>query len=587
MKQEVLMPKLGESITEGTIVKWWKQPGDYVKKEETLLEISTDKVDSEIPSPFEGVLVSVNAKENDTVTVDEVIAVIDTEGEAANRGNGQQDETELKSKKQEAVAPLPVDTTTDEKETETSPAPVQSAAGGVVEMEMPKLGESITEGTIVKWWKNVGDVVKKDETLLEISTDKVDSEIPSPFDGTVREIVAKEGETVPVGSVIAKIVTGEGVAAQKAPVTSPPAAIVSADPPLSSPSNGDVEPVSPQTIPATPEKRSRGSRFYSPLVRSIARKEGISVGELEGIPGSGLDGRVTKNDILNYIGTGRVSAPTATKPSPVAQPGTPQTSPTRTEAAPAKAPEPLPSTEEVKKKFGGQRVEVVPMDNIRKRIADHMVKSKHTSPHVYGVAEVDFTNAMDIVKKHRDGWKQRENMKLTVNPMILYCVAKALNDFPDINVSIEGHNIIKRNYVNIGMAVATERGLLVPVLKNADELNFRGVARNAYDLAIRTRDKKLKPDDVQGATFTVTNYGVFGNVIGFPIINQPNVAILGVGAIKKRPVVVETEYGDLIAIRQIGFLTLSYDHRIVDGELGDKYIQRVRHYLENFQEDWL
>ena len=247
----------------------------------------------------------------------------------------------------------------------------------------------------------------------------------------------------------------------------------------------------------------------------------------------------------------------------------------------------MPSLDDVQQKFEGKRAEVLPMDNIRKRIADHMVMSKHTSPHVYGVAEVDFTNALSLVTKNRESWQQREKMKLTVNPLILYSVAKALTDFPDINASVEGHNIVKYNYSNIGMAVATDRGLLVPVLKNADEMNFRGVARNAYDLAIRTRDRKLKPDEVTGATFTVTNYGVFGNVIGFPIINQPNVAILGVGAIKKRPVVLETEHGDIIAIRQIGYMTLSYDHRIVDGELGDKFLQRVREYLENFQEDWL
>jgi 2-oxoglutarate dehydrogenase E2 component (dihydrolipoamide succinyltransferase) len=579
MKVDVLMPKLGESITEGTIVKWWKKPGDYVKKDETLLEISTDKVDSEIPSPYEGVLVEVKANENDVVQVDSVIAVIDTEasGESAKSEPAAQPEAkETPAPQQPAAAPA-----------QSSQSNGKEAAAAVVDVEMPKLGESITEGNIVKWWKKVGDTVKKDETLLEISTDKVDSEIPSPYEGVITEILAEEGATVQVGSVIARIKTGDAAAA----ATSSDASQTTAPSKESgSATNGakTAEAAEAVASPATPSgigSRGKGGKFYSPLVRSIARKEGISKEELESIPGTGLDGRVTKKDILNYIQSGRVvQRPAASQPAAATK------TTTTTTAAPAAATtpsQPAPSLEEVQKRYEGKRVEVIPMDNIRKKIAEHMVHSKHTSPHVYGVAEVDFTNAMALVAKHRDAWMQKEKMKLTVNPMILFAVAKALNDFPDINASVEGTNIIKYNYVNIGMAVATDRGLIVPVLKNADELNFRGVARNAYDLAMKTRDRKLKPDDVVGATFTVTNYGVFGNVIGFPIINQPNVAILGVGAIKKRPVVLETEHGDIIAIRQIGYLTLSYDHRIVDGELGDRFLQRVRHYLENFSEDWL
>jgi 2-oxoglutarate dehydrogenase E2 component (dihydrolipoamide succinyltransferase) len=581
MKVDVLMPKLGESITEGTIVKWWKKPGDYVKKDETLLEISTDKVDSEIPSPYEGVLVEVKANENDVVQVDSVIAVIDTEAS----GESAQSEPAAQSETKQAPAP--------QQPAEAPAAPAQApqsngkeaAAAAVVDVEMPKLGESITEGNIVKWWKKVGDTVKKDETLLEISTDKVDSEIPSPYEGVITEILAEEGATVQVGSVIARIKTGDAAAetatgaSQAAAQSSTPAATTNG-----AKSGEAAEAVTSHAAPSGVSARGKGGKFYSPLVRSIARKEGISKEELESIPGTGLDGRVTKKDILNYLQSGRVvQRPAASQPAAA----------TTKTAAPAAAPaasapsQPAPSLEEVQKRYEGKRVEVIPMDNIRKKIAEHMVHSKHTSPHVYGVAEVDFTNAMALVTKHRDAWMQKEKMKLTVNPMILFAVAKALNDFPDINASVEGTNIVKYNYVNIGMAVATDRGLIVPVLKNADELNFRGVARNAYELAMKTRDRKLKPDDVVGATFTVTNYGVFGNVIGFPIINQPNVAILGVGAIKKRPVVLETEHGDIIAIRQIGYLTLSYDHRIVDGELGDRFLQRVRHYLENFSEDWL
>nr|HQU72171.1 dihydrolipoamide acetyltransferase family protein [Calditrichia bacterium] len=334
--------------------------------------------------------------------------------------------------------------------------------------------------------------------------------------------------------------------------------------------------VSGQDIP-----RTQGGRFYSPLVRSIARKEGISKEELAGIPGTGLEGRVTKKDILAYLDGGRKAvAPAA--PRPVA---TPAAAPAPAAARPA--PQPSVSSEEVAQKYAGKRVEVIPMDNIRRKIAEHMVMSKSTSPHVYGVAETDFTRVMSLVKKHRDSFKAREGIKLTMNPFILYSVSKALVDFPDINSSVDGSNIIRKNYINVGMAVATEHGLLVPTLKNTDQMNFRGIALNAYDLAIKARDRKLTLDQIQDSTFTVTNYGVFGNVIGYPIINQPNVAILGVAAVKKRPVVLETEAGDVIAIRQIGYMTLSYDHRLVDGELGDKFLQRVVHYLENFEESWL
>ncbi len=570
MKAEVLMPKLGEGITEGTIVKWWKKPGEFVQKDETLLEISTDKVDSEIPSPYEGVVVELKARPNDTVPVDTVIAVIDTEAV-----EGAEPEQPAPSKEEPVPAPSAA-------AIEPAPAPVTqpSVSGGgtapgagIVDVEMPRLGESITEGTIVKWWKKPGDHIKKDETLLEISTDKVDSEIPSPFEGTVAEILVEENQTVSVGTVICRIQTGNG-AVTASPAVETPAAV--ATEPVSSSVSEAPTPGARPTGEAIP--RQAGGRFYSPLVRSIARKEGISKEELASIPGTGLQGRVTKKDILQYLET-RKKAP-ATAPAPAAPPAQP---------TPAQVPtaRPAPAPEEVAAKWQGQAVEIIPMDAIRKKIADHMVQSKHTSPHVYGVAECDFTNVMNLVNKHKAAFQQREGFKLTINPFILYAVSKAIKDFPDINCSVEGYTIIRKKFVNIGMAVATERGLIVPTLKNADQLNFTGIARNAYDLAIRARDRKLNLEDVQGATFTVTNYGVFGNIIGFPIINQPNVAIMGVGAIKKRPVVIESEQGDVLGIRSIGFLTLSYDHRIVDGELGDKFLQRVRHYLETFEEAWM
>lgn len=588
MKVEVVMPMLGEGITEGTIVKWWKKPGEYVKKEETLLEISTDKVDSEIPSPYEGKVVELVANENDTVTVNNVIAVIEADSAAVEDSDDEASSPTVDEAKQpEADEAKP---TAAEPQEETSAQPANASAGAVQEIEMPLLGEGITEGTIVKWWKKPGDSVKRDETLLEISTDKVDSEIPSPIAGTVEELLVGENETVSVGTVIAKIKAGAaGLAQGAAKVEAAPApakapAAETPQPQRSSAPTSETPQSSQPSVPANDvPKRQAGGRFYSPLVRSIARKEGVGAAELESIPGTGLDGRVTKNDILNYL-ENRVEAP-AERPQPAAAARPAPSSPTP--SAPGAASQPAPSANEVAAKWQGEPVEVVPMDAIRKKIADHMVMSKHTSPHVYGVAETDFSNVMTILAKRKSAFEQREGFKLTINPFILFSLVKAVKDFPDVNCSIEGYNVIKKKYVNIGMAVATERGLIVPVLKNADELNFTGIARNAYDLAIRARDKKLTLEDVQNSTITVTNYGVFGNIIGFPIINQPNVAIMGVGAVKKRPVVLETEQGDMIGIRSIGFLTLSYDHRTVDGELGDKYLQRVRYYIENFQEEWM
>ncbi len=566
MKVDIKMPKLGESITEGTIVKWWKKPGDHINKDETLLEISTDKVDSEIPSPYEGEIVEILKEENDTVEVDSVIARIETESKEVVEAGDESDQPketkkEEKSEKEEAQAK--------EKEEEPQKAgkkktPQPSTNGGtVMDVKMPKLGESITEGTIVKWWKQPGDQVEKDETLLEISTDKVDSEIPSPFKGKLTEILAQENDVVEVDSVIAKIQTGAGAAAQK-----------------EAPKDGEVSEAAPEVEeqPAevkeepSPEPKKleepKGKRFYSPLVLSIARKEDVSTEELQQISGSGLEGRVTKKDMLKYVEEKKkgVAAPEAVPEHPGA----------RREEKPSR---------EVLEKWQDQRTEIITMDAIRKKIADHMVKSKATSPHVYGVAECDFNHIMNIVKNNKSEFERREGFKLTFNPFILQATVKTLMDFPRVNSSVEGDNIIEKHFINLGLAVATDRGLIVPVLKKAEEKNFVGLARAAYDLAIRARNRKLDLEDVQGSTFSITNYGVFGNIMGFPIINQPNVAILGVGAIKKRPVVMETEQGDYIGIRSQGILTLSYDHRIVDGELGDKFLQRVVYYIENTTED--
>lgn len=581
MKADIKMPKLGESITEGTIVKWWKKPGDHIKKDETLLEISTDKVDSEIPSPYEGEIIELLKEENDTVEVDSVIARIETDSKEAEKSkgeSGQAKEEKAEAKKEEkketkGKEEAPKEEKKEEperpqkEEKKTAEQKLSTNGGNMTDVKMPKLGESITEGTIVKWLKQPGDHVDKDETLLEISTDKVDSEIPSPIAGTLKEILAKENDVVEVDSVIARIDTGDGTAAKPKSVKEE-AKLVEEEAAEKPSSRGEEQPTEEPEKPQKADKPVRGKRFYSPLVLNIARKEGISTDELEQVSGSGLEGRVTKKDMLQYVEDRKTGAA-----KPKAAPEKPDEKP---EEKPAR---------EISEKWKEKRVEVFPMDAIRKKIADHMVKSKATSAHVYGVAECDFTHILEIVRKNKAEFEQREGFKLTFNPFILQATVKALMDFPRVNSSVEDSNIIEKHFVNIGIAVATEQGLIVPVLKKAEEKNFIGLARSAYDLAIRARNRKLDLEDVQDSTFTITNYGIFGNIMGFPIINQPNVAILGVGAIKKRPVVMETEQGDYIGIRSQGILTLSYDHRIVDGELGDKFLQRVVHYIESTTED--
>ena len=563
MKVDIKMPKLGESITEGTIVKWWKKPGDYIKKDETLLEISTDKVDSEIPSPYEGEIIELLKNENDTVEVDSVIARIETDSKEAAKSDGKSEQPQAeKEKTEKAESKIQKEEKKDSKrEGQKNVAQKPSTnGGGLTDVKMPKLGESITEGTIVKWWKKPGDHVEKDETLLEISTDKVDSEIPSPIAGTLKEVLAKENDVVEVDSVIARIDTGVSAAA-KPKEEMREKEVAEEPPPQEEKPVERVEVSEPQRI----ERSGKGKRFYSPLVLNIARKEGVSTSELEQIDGSGLEGRVTKKDMLKYVEDkkkGVISPASAAKREEISKP-----------------------SPEVSAKWQEKRAEIIPMDAIRKKIADHMVKSKATSPHVYGVAECDFTKVMDIVKRNKNEFEKRQGFKLTFNPFILQATVKALMDFPRVNSSLDGDNVVEKYFINLGIAVATDRGLIVPVLKKAEEKNFVGLARAAYDLAMRARNRKLEIDDVQDSTFSITNYGIFGNIIGFPIINQPNVAILGVGTIKKRPVVLETEQGDYIGIRSQGFLTLSYDHRIVDGELGDKFLQRIVYYIENTSEE--
>ncbi len=429
-----------------------------------------------------------------------------------------------------------------------------------VDLIMPKMGESIMEATILKWNKQVGDTVEIDETVLEIATDKVDSEVPSPVSGKVLEILHQENDVVGIGQVIAVIATGNG---EEQPLPSPAVAETpSAEQPVNGRSKAErlEEPVH-EAAPAV-QSMSESGRFYSPLVRNIAKTENISMAELEQVKGSGLHGRVTKKDILAYVERREEKPAPGAQPAPVQQPAT--------VSAPAAV------------SLSGN-TEIVEMDRMRKLIADHMVNSKRTSAHVTSFVEADVTNLVNWRNRVKDEYQKRFGEKITFTPIFVEAVARAIRDFPMINVSVEGTKIIVKKDINIGMAAALPSGnLIVPVIKGADQLNLAGLTKVVNDLADRARANKLKPEEIQDGTFTLTNVGTFGNVMGTPIINQPQVAILATGAIRKKPAVVETEYGDLIAVRQMMFLSLSYDHRVVDGFLGGSFLRRVADYLEGF-----
>ena len=449
---------------------------------------------------------------------------------------------------------------------------------------MPKMGESIAEATIIRWLKNEGDRVEKDEPIVEIATDKVDSEIPSTEAGILVKQLYQDGDVVKVGEPVAMINT-EGGASASAPVaTSAPAATASAAVETAIPVEAAVAAIEKQIESAQPlaEPMSNdgGSRFYSPLVLNIARAEGISMSQLESLPGTGKEGRVTKADILDFVanrgnGTANaaVSATAVSAPAPAAASITPAPVSTQT-----------PAKVEVKSSISlNPGDEIIEMDRVRKMIADHMVMSKHTSPHVTSFVEADVTNLVNWRNRVKDSFKKREGENITFTPIFIEAVAKAIKDFPLINVSVDGSTIIKKKNINIGMAVAQQNGnLIVPVIKNADSMNLLGLTRIVNDLAGRARIGKLVPDEIQGGTYTLTNVGSFGNVLGTPVINQPQVAIMAVGAIRKKPAVLETEFGDVIAIRHMMYLSHSYDHRVVDGALGGMFVRRVADYLEQW-----
>ena len=437
------------------------------------------------------------------------------------------------------------------------------------ELLLPKMGESVAEATIIKWAKQPGDVINLDDTILEIATDKVDSEVPSPVAGKLVKQLFAADDVVQVGAVIAIIeIDGGDTPSSAEPKEEKPEVSTIADNQVTQ--IPGVDQLAIDNSSNTPSQDFKNSdRFYSPLVKSIATQENISIAELDQIKGSGADGRVSKDDLLNYINNkGGASPVQATKSVE-----TPAVAATAKPAA--QSPKPITSVS------GGD--EIIEMDRMRKLIADHMVMSKQTSPHVTSFVEADVTNLVKWRDKIKKSFEQRENEKITFTPIFIEAVSKAIKDFPMINVSLNGTQIIKKKDINIGMAAALPSGnLIVPVIKNADQLNLLGLTKAVNDLATRARGSKLKPDETQNGTFTLTNVGSFGNVMGTPIINQPQVAILAVGAIKKKPAVLETEFGDVIAIRHMMFLSLSYDHRVVDGSLGGTFVRRVADYLENW-----
>jgi 2-oxoglutarate dehydrogenase E2 component (dihydrolipoamide succinyltransferase) len=506
MPTEVVMPQMGESIFEGTITKWLKKAGDTVQKDEPLFEISTDKVDAEIPSPVAGVLSEIKVAEGSTVEVNTVVAVVEEQG-SGFRGQG------------------------------SVPTPEAGFTG--TEVVMPQMGESIFEGTITRWLKKAGDTVQKDEPLFEISTDKVDAEIPSPVAGVLTEIKVPEGATVEIDTVVA-VIGGSGVAA--APGASAPAV------------SRAVSEKAPE-VAAAPA-RAAGERLRSsPLVKRIAKENQL---DLNQVPGTGSEGRITKEDVLHWLsqhGPGSVKAPAPSSPAQQAQP-----------AAAALA---------------GQ---TAPMSKMRGLIAQRMVESVRTSPHVYSVYKVDMTRIARLRERERVQFEQRHGVKLTLMPFIAAAAVDALKKYPIVNASVDGTTIHYHNHIHLGIAVALEWGLIVPVVTEAEGRSFAQLAQSIADLAERARAKKLKLEEATGSTFTLTNSGVFGGEFGTPIINQPESAILAIGGLKKEPVVMtDTQGNDSIAIRWMQNFCLGFDHRTIDGADSGKFMSEFKKALETWE----
>ena len=522
MPTDVIMPQMGESIFEGTITKWLKKAGDAVEKDEPLFEISTDKVDAEIPSPVAGVLSEIKVPEGATVEINTVVAVVTESGE--ERGLG--------TDAGPAVAAAP----------QAQLAPPQVAGG--IDVVMPQMGESIFEGTITKWLKKAGDVVEKDEPLFEISTDKVDAEIPSPVAGVLSEIKVAEGATVEINTVVAVIGGMAPDATPAIPASAAVSALIASGPPAPKPAVPDVA--------ANSSERIRSS----PLVRRIAKDNNLDLGQ---IAGTGLEGRITKEDALRHLSEHGPGSSAITPPQAV---------PVVAQAAPSLA---------------GQ---VVPMTRMRAIIAQRMVESVAISPHVYTVYKVDMTRIMRLREREKSRFEQKHGVKLTYMPFIAVAAVEALRKFPVVNASLENDAIHYHANINLGIAVSLEWGLIVPVIKQAEQRSFVEIARSMNDLALRARAKKLAPEEVAGGTFTLTNSGVFGGEFGTPIINQPDSAILAIGGLKKEAVVLtDAEGNDSIAIRSMQHFCLGFDHRTIDGADSGKFMSIFKKTLEGWDRE--
>jgi 2-oxoglutarate dehydrogenase E2 component (dihydrolipoamide succinyltransferase) len=548
MSVTVTMPQLGESVTEGTVTRWLKAVGDTVVADEPLLEISTDKVDTEIPAPASGVLLSIAAQEDDVVAVGAALAVIGDSAESAAPAPAAPVPAPAP-----APAPAPIPT--------PAPAPAPAASGTETPVLLPALGESVTEGTVTRWLKAVGDTVAADEPLVEISTDKVDTEIPAPVAGVLVSIAVAEDSVAPVGSELGRIASGAPSAAATAAPTAPtPTAAPTAPAPA-----------------AAAEATGGGESYVTPLVRRLAAQHGV---DLSRVTGTGVGGRIRKSDVLAAAGQ---AVPASPPPPPAAAPTppAPPTPITPTAAPSAPAPAPAPSASPL-------RGRTEKMTRLREIIAERMVESLQTSAQLTTVVEVDVTRINALRARVKRDFEAREGVKLTFLPFFCKASIEALKQFPQLNASIDmsARTVTYHDQENLGIAVDTDRGLLVPVIRDAGDLNIAGLARKIADLAERTRTNKVSPDELSGGTFTVTNTGSRGALFDTPIVNMPQVAILGTGAVVKRPIVTQDDAGqDVIAIRSMVYLALSYDHRIVDGADAARFLSVIKARLESAEFD--
>ena len=583
MATNVTMPQLGESVTEGTVTRWLKNVGDVIKVDEAIVEVSTDKVDTEIPSPVAGVLLEIKAAQDSVIPVGGVMAVIGEAGSAAPSAPAPVApvvKTPPPAPKPEPVIEKPVVQT-------PAPAPVAkpvvapAASGSTVNVVLPALGESVTEGTITRWLKNVGDSVSLDEAIVEISTDKVDTELPSPAAGVITEIKVAQDQVAAVGAVLAVISSSAGAVAPK-PATPAPAPVVQTPPPAPKVETVVVPQAAP-VVTATPTvfattSSSTKDTYATPIVRQLAKEKGIDIST---ISGSGVNGRVKKEDVLNASGT-PVAAPSVAKPiaaavsAPVATP-TPVSAPAKPAAPAASVEQPL-------------RGRIEQTTRLRRVIAERMVQSLHISAQLTSVVEVDVTKISSLRNKVKDSFVAREGVKLSFLPFFAKVAVETLKEFPIVNatISADATQIAYSDAIHLAVAVDTPRGLLVPVIRDAGDLSIAGLSRKIQDVANRTRDNKVTPDELSGGTFTLTNTGSRGALFDTPIINQPQVAILGTGAVVKRPVVVSGSDGnDQIAIRQMVYLALTYDHRLVDGADAARFLSSMKVRLEeaNFESE--